>query len=369
MSETGGANPLDPGATVAEVGERTLLRHIRSRIPVGPGVVVGIGDDAAAVETGALTLVTTDVMVEGVHFRREWGPAHVLGRKALTINLSDIAAMAGIPRFAVISLCLPAGTTMEFVDGLYDGLLERASESGVMIVGGNLSSTPGPLTIEITLLGQGDRLLRRAGAQPGDLVVVTGTLGAAAAGLAFLLGGARVGPEGTVANYGTWSGEVADSLLSCLRAQLDPTPPLAFARSLAEHDIVHAAMDLSDGLSGDLLTLCHASDVSAWIDAATLPVDPCAAQLEKEGGADGFSLALHGGEDYQLLLAVPPDAFDSLKDVAVVWDLPVTAVGEFAAGPPALSMKFGDTLRRLRPKSHEHFKDTGTRKPDPSAEA
>ena len=369
MSDPGGADALDRGATVAQVGERSLLRHLRSRIPLGPGVIVGVGDDAAAVETGPLTLVTTDVLVEGVHFRREWGPAQLVGRKALTINLSDIAAMAGIPRFAVVSLCLPADTRVEFVDGLYDGLLERASEAGVMLVGGNLSSTSGPLTIDVTLLGQGDRLLRRAGAKPGDLVVVTGTLGAAAAGLAFLLGGTRVGTEGILTEPGAWKGDVPDSLLSCVRAQLDPTPPLAFARSLAEHDIVHAAMDLSDGLSGDLLTLCHESDVSAWIDSATVPVDPCAAQLEKEGGSDGFSLALHGGEDYQLLLAVPPDAFDSLKDVAVVWDLPVTAVGEFAPGPPGLSMKFGDTLRRLRPKSHDHFKDPGSRKPDPSAEA
>jgi thiamine-monophosphate kinase len=369
MSDPGAGEAPERGATVAEMGERGLLRHLRSRIPVGPGVVLGVGDDAAAVETGALTLVTTDVLVEGVHFRREWGPAHLVGRKALTINLSDIAAMAGIPRYAVVSLCLPGDTPVSFVDGLYDGLLERAAEAGVTLVGGNLSSTPGPITVEVTLLGQGDRLMRRSGAQPSDLVVVTGTLGAAAAGLGFLLGGTRLGADGIVSAAGSWKGDVPDSLLSCVRAQLDPTPPLAFARSLAEHDIVHAAMDLSDGLSGDLLTLCHESDVSAWIDSATLPVDPCAAQLEKEGGADGFSLAMHGGEDYGLLMAIPPGAFDALKDMAVVWDLPVTAVGEFAAGPPGVSMKFGDALRRLRPKSHDHFKDPGTRKADPSAEA
>jgi thiamine-monophosphate kinase len=239
----------------------------------------------------------------------------------------------------------------------------------VSIVGGNVSSTPGPLTIDVTLLGHGDKLLRRDGAKPGDLVVVTGTLGGAAAGLNFLLGGTRLGAEGILSDAGAWTGAAPDSLLTCIRAQLDPAPPLAFGRALAEHDIVHAAMDLSDGLSGDLLTLCHASDVSAWVDGAALPVDPCAAQLEKEGGTDGFSAALHGGEDYQLLLAVPASALDQLRDVAVVWDLPVTAVGEFAEGPPALSMKFGDRMKRLRPKSHEHFKDPGSRRSDPSAEA
>jgi thiamine-monophosphate kinase len=369
MSDSGAGAALDRAATMADVGERGLLKHLRSRIPAGPGVLVGIGDDAAAVETGALTLVTTDVLVEGVHFRREWGAANLIGRKALTVNLSDIAAMAGVPRYAVVSLCLPADTTIEFLDGIYDGLLERAAEAGVSVVGGNVSATPGPLTIDITLLGHGDRLLRRDGAKAGDLVVVTGTLGAAAAGLNFLLGGARLGAEGILSHAGTWTGAAPDSLLACIRAQLDPTPPLAFGRALAEHDIVHAAMDLSDGLSGDLLAMCLASDVSAWVDGAVLPVDPCAAQLEKEGGTDGFSAALHGGEDYQLLLAVPPDAFGSLKDVAVVWDLPVTAVGEFAEGPPALSMKFGDRMKRLRPKSHEHFKEPGSRRSDPSAEA
>ncbi|HEV7502683.1 MAG TPA: thiamine-phosphate kinase, partial [Vicinamibacteria bacterium] len=284
MGDFGGGTAFESGTTMAEMGERSLLRHLRLRIPVGPGVVIGIGDDAAAVETSAVTLVTTDVLVEGVHFRREWGPARLLGRKALTINLSDIGAMAGIPRYAVVSLCLPADTTLEFVDGLYDGLLERAAEVGVMLVGGNVSSTPGPLSIDVTLLGQGDKLLRREGAQAGDLVVVTGLLGGAAAGLGFLQRGTRLGEDGIFTDAGPWTGETATSLLSCVRAQLDPTPPLAFARALAEHDIVHAAMDLSDGLSGDLLTLCHASDVAAWVDPERLPIDPCAAQLEKEGG-------------------------------------------------------------------------------------
>jgi len=368
MADSGVVLPLDPDSTMAKVGERGLLRHLRSRIPQGPGVLVGIGDDAAAVETGPLTLVTTDALVEGVHFERAWGPAHLVGRKALTVNLSDIAAMAGIPRFAVVSLCLPAETTLRFVDEVYDGLLERAAESGVTLVGGNVAATPGPFTIEITLLGTGDRLLRREGARAGDLVVVTGALGAAAAGLHFLLGGTRFGSEGVMEEAGPWAGEAPQALMTCIRAQLDPTPPLAFARALAEHELVHAAMDLSDGLSGDLLTLCQESGVSAWIDASTLPVDACATQLEKEGGADPFTLALHGGEDYQLLMAVPPASLDALRDVAVVWDLPLTSVGEFGPGPPELKMKFGETLRRLRPMAHEHFKDPGSRRADLGAE-
>ena len=115
-------------------------------------------------------------------------------------------------------------------------------------------------------------------------------------------------------------------------------------------------MDLSDGLSGDLTALCEASGVSAWLDPTALPLEACAVALEKEGGGDAFSLALHGGEDYQLVMAVPPDAIDALRDVAVVWEVAVTPIGAFAPGPPGLSLRFGDTLRRLRPGSHDHFR-------------
>lgn len=338
------------------MGERALLRHLRSRVPSGPGVVVGIGDDAALLATTTLTLVTTDCLVEGVHFRRDWSPPALLGRKALTVNLSDIAAMAGTPRYATVSLALPADVTVGFVDGLYDGLLARAAETGVLLVGGNVAATSGPMVIDLTLLGEGGaRVLRREGAMPDDLVVVTGSLGSAAAGLRFLERGARLDAEGEVAQTGSWSGGLAD-LARCLRAQLDPAPPLAFARALGEHDVAHAAMDLSDGLSGDLSALCEASGVSAWLDPAALPLEACAAALEKEGGEDGFSLALHGGEDYQMLLAVPPDALDALRDLAVVWEVAVTPVGAFAPGPPGLSLRFGETMRRLRPASHDHFR-------------
>jgi thiamine-monophosphate kinase len=344
----------DPAATVGQLGERGLLRHLRGRIPQGPGVVLGIGDDAAAVSTGPVTLVTTDVMVDGVHFRRDWAPASLVGRKALSVNLSDIAAMGGGGQYATISLCLPPDLPLAFIDGLYDGLLERAAEVGVELVGGNIAASP-CLTIDVTLLGSSERLLRRRGALAGDLVVVTGTLGGAAAGLRFLARGARIDEDGHLLESAGVASSAAADLRQCLVAHLDPAPPLSLGRALGQHDIVHAAMDLSDGLSGDLAWMCEESQVSAWIDSSALPVEPSAAHLEREGGDSGFSLALHGGEDYQLLLAVPPSAWDALKDVAEVWEVPVTSVGEFAPGPPAVSVKFGESLRRLRPGSHDHF--------------
>jgi thiamine-monophosphate kinase len=342
-------------STVADLGERGLLAHLRSRIPTGPGVVVGVGDDAAAVETGALTLITTDSMVEGVHFLQEWTPPRLLGRKVLSINLSDIAAMAGVPQNATVSLCLPSDLSLAFVDELYDGLLERSAETGVNIVGGNLSASGGPIVIDVTLLGQGDRILRRAGAQPGDIAVVTGALGGAAQGLRLLRKGARLSAERTLESTGVWTESSAASVRHCLRCQLDPAPPLAFARSLAEHDIAHAGIDVSDGLSGDLLALCREGELAAWIDAAAVPIDAHAASLERARGGDALSLALHGGEDYQLLLALPPDRLEALKDLAVIWDLPLSVVGEFTAGQPALHLKTSGEVVPLEPKSHDHF--------------
>lgn len=359
---------MEPQTPVGEIGERALIRHLRSRIPSGPGVIIGVGDDAAAVETGPLTLVTSDALVEGIHFRREWSPPRLLGRKALSVNLSDVAAMAGLARYATVSLCLPPDIPLAFVDGFYDGLLERAAETGVSLVGGNLSASEGRVVVDMTVLGQGDHLVRRTGGVAGDLVVVTGTLGAAAAGLRALEKGARLDGDGDLSNRGAWPADAADGLVPCLRAQLDPSPPLAFGRALAEQDIVHAAMDLSDGLSGDLLSLCEESELSAWIEPEWLPVDPCAAALEKETGGDAFSLAVHGGEDYQMLMAVPPERVDALREVARVWNVTLSVVGQFAPGAPGLSLRFGEAMRKLRPKSHDHFAARERRR-EPAPEA
>lgn len=347
---------IEPEKPLSEVGERALLEYLRQRIPRGEGVTVGVGDDTAVVETAAATLVTTDTMVEGVHFLREWTPAPLLGRKALSINLSDIASMAGLPRYATVSLCLPKLLPFAFLDGLYDGLLERAAEAGVSIVGGNLASTEGPVVIDVTLLGQADRVLRRDGARPGDLIVVTGTLGAAAAGVRLLRQGARLGADGQLEATGVWTPSSAEAVRHCLRAHLDPAPPLPFGRALSEHDIAHACMDVSDGLSGDLLSLCQASGVSAWIDVAAVPVDPRMAGLERARGGDSLALALHGGEDYQLLLAVAPENLEALRDLAVVWNLPLATVGEFGEGAPAVSIRTEKGLEPLEPLAFDHFK-------------
>jgi thiamine-monophosphate kinase len=346
---------IDTEQAVGAIGEKELLRYLRSRIPQGEGVRVGIGDDAAVVELPGSSLVTTDSLVEGVHFTRAWCPPRLLGRKALSVNLSDAAAMGGVGRHAVVSLFLPAALPLSFVDELYDGLLERAAETGVNIVGGNVSATPGPVTISVTLLGSVTRPLLRSGGRAGDHIVVTGRLGAAAEGLRLLEQGARLDAEGSLAASGMWTESSRAALVHCLRAQLDPTPPLAFARALAEQEVAHGGMDLSDGLSGDLIEMCRESGLRARINATAVPVDQSAAGLERARGGDAFSLALHGGEDYQLLLAVPADGLEAVRDVAVVWDLPVTVIGELLDGEGVSLLRDGSELP-LASRSHEHFK-------------
>jgi thiamine-monophosphate kinase len=344
-----------PSATLAEIGEKALLRHLHGRIPGGPGVVVGAGDDAAAVEAGPFALVTTDSLVEGVHYRRDEAPPRLVGRKALTVNLSDIAAMGGIGRYATVSLCLAPSTPVRWVDSLYDGLLERAAESGVALVGGNLTRTEGPAVVDVTLVGDAGRLLLRVGARPGDRVVVTGRLGAAAEGVRLLAEGARLDEDGALAASAIWTESSREAVAACLRAQLDPRPPLALARSVAERGIARAGMDLSDGLSIDLLELCTRSGVAAVVDAAAVPVDPRAEALERARGGDALALALHGGEDYELLLAVEPSAVDEIGELARVWGVEVADVGEFAAGEPAVRLRDPEGERPLPPGGHDHF--------------
>ncbi len=345
-----------PSTTLAEVGEKALLRHLHCRIPAGPGVVVGVGDDAAAIEAGPFALLTTDSLVEGNHFRRDEAPPRLLGRKALTVNLSDVAAMGGIGRYATVSLCLPPDTTLGWVDSLYDGLLERAAESGVALVGGNVARTEGPIVVDVALVGDAGRLLLRTGARPGDRVIVTGRLGAAAEGVRLLAEGARLDEDGELAASGVWTESSNAAVAACLRAQLDPRPPLALARSVAERGIALAGMDVSDGLSIDLLELCTRSGVAAVVDAAAVPVDPRAAGLERARGGDALALALHGGEDYELLLAVDPAAVDEIAELARVWGVEVAAVGEFVEGEPAVRLRDATGEHPLAPAGHDHFR-------------
>lgn len=351
------SDPLPPGATVGSAGERALLRRLRARIPLAPGVLLGPGDDAAIVQTSAETVITTDTLVEDVHFRREWAPARLVGRKALSVNLSDVAAMGGRGRYATVSLCLPPHLEVAWLDGLYDGLIERAAEARAALVGGNLSAIAGPVVVDVAVVGEASRPLRRAGARPGDRILVTGAPGSASIGLALLRAGTRLREDGSAqvpAGAPAADPAQASALAACLRAQLDPAPPLEFAAAVGLMEGVHAGMDVSDGLSGDLLALCVESGVSAVLDEARLPLPP-APVLSPWGAGDPLDHLLHGGEDYGLLLAVHPQATEEILRIADAHGVRVFDVGTFEDGAEGLWLAGPGPRRPVPAAAHQHF--------------
>jgi thiamine-monophosphate kinase len=291
-----------------------LTRHLD---PAADGL--GIGDDAAAWQPspGALVVATTDMLVEEVHFRLEWTSPRDLGWKALAVNLSDLAAMGATPGRALVSVALLPGQA-ELVEEMYEGLSDLARATGTRIVGGDTVRTSGPLVVNVALLGEAapGRLLRRDGAAPGDLLVLTGAVGASAAGLALLLQG---NPE-------TLARPEATALLA---AHHRPQPRLRAGQELARLG-VHCAIDVSDGVASEAWHLARASGVAIRIDVDRLPLDPAAVALL--GAAEARRHAVSGGEDYQLLFTAPPDRLAEIE--AALGDDRPTVVGEVTALRP-----------------------------------
>ena len=300
-------------------GERALLAEIRRRFgSLSPPSPAGIGDDAALLHSrSTATLVSTDCLVEGRHFRRD-EPPFLLGRKSLDVNLSDIAAMGGRPEAFLLTLALPADLHSRFLDRFFDGLAAAARQHAVRLVGGDTSGSPGPLMISITILGRPalpgrGAVLTRSGARPGDGIWVTGPLGGSATGRLLLDRGWRIrlSRDGTFVAGARRPGSGTDKRLvtratEALARHLDPVPRLAIGLALARGRLASAAIDLSDGLSTDLFRLAEASGVGARLLAPALPIADSARALAPELGADPERLALDGGEDYELLFTVPP---------------------------------------------------------------
>ena len=283
---------------ISELGEFALIERIAARLPTyRQDVRAAVGDDVAVLgwDDDHYQLATCDIQVEGVHFQRESITAFQLGRRALAINLSDIAAKGGTPEHLLVSLAVRPDLEVEWVEELYDGLGQEASRYGMDIVGGNLSRTEGPIVVDIFLLGKVARqeVLLRSGAQPGDLVLVTGYLGEAAAGRAVLAG--------------MVSGLSQEERRRLVAAHLTPTPRLREGQAIARSRLATAMLDLSDGLGSDIGHLCDQSGVGVRLWAERLPISPAARDLAQSVGREVWELALGGGEDYELCLTVPPD--------------------------------------------------------------
>ncbi|MBI3449120.1 MAG: thiamine-phosphate kinase [Acidobacteria bacterium] len=276
-----------------------VRRHRRAFLPPPHGP----GDDAAVL---GRSLVTTDALIEDVHFRAT-EPPFLIGRKSLAVNLSDIAAMGGRPEAFVVALGLPSGLPARFLRALVDGLADGAAEAGVRWIGGDTVRSPRGVVIAITAIGRrGRRILTRQGARPGDGVYVSGPLGASAAGRLLLEAGFSWNPAGAAGPPGRRIDPAARrEAAELLRAHLDPRPRLAAGWFLASKGVASAATDLSDGLSVDLRRLCHASGVGARIEREAIPVSQATRAWARRRRRDALDLALHGGEDYELLFTVP----------------------------------------------------------------
>jgi thiamine-monophosphate kinase len=325
LTTPGSARPLPaPSGSVADVGEHGLIEHIRRRLPPAPpSVVIGIGDDAAvaAADRGTLQVLTTDALVEGVHFDRRFSTPADIGYKALAVNVSDIAAMGATPRLALLSLILPASLPFPEVDGLLDGLLQVAHADKVTLVGGNITRSPGPLVVDVTLIGsvRPRRFLTRSGGQPGDQLYVTGTIGAAAAGLGWLREHATLGTE-----------IPEDSgLAECVLRHRRPEPRARIGGLLGRSRAATACMDLSDGLADAVRQLAAASGAGARISAEALPIHAAARRWFSRDGGDPLTAAAAGGDDYELLFAVSKRARGRLRHVIQqARGIPVTRIGE-----------------------------------------
>ncbi len=281
---------------IDELGEFGLIDELVKQFGSRDDVVLGPGDDTAVVRTenGTLLLLTTDTLVEGVHFRREQMPATDVGWKALAVSLSDIGAMGGTPRWATVSVTVPAGLDVNWCSMLCRGVSKCAEQYGTSVVGGNVArSLTGDISIDSFVVGtvDGERYVARSGAQPGDVVLVTGSPGRAAAGLGCLDRGLAGEP-------------FAEPLI---RAFVRPVPRLSEGYAAAAEPGVTAMIDVSDGLLSDLGHICESSGVGAEVDASKVPVSKELIDYGDTAEIDPLTLALAGGEDYELAITCRPD--------------------------------------------------------------
>ena len=312
--------------------EFQFINDIRSRFDLKK-----VGDDCAVLPKDDKTdlLITSDMLVENVDFRLDWATPEQIGYKSLAVSLSDIAAMGGTPKHAMLSIAIVENLWKgDFLDRFYEGWHNLAHQYGVELIGGDISSTSGPLTIDSTVLGEATRgrALLRSGAKPGDGIYVTGTIGGAAAGLRLMLEG-----QDLDLNKGH----------SLLEQHFSPKPQLSMAKLLQEQGLANAVIDISDGLSSDLTHICEASGVGAEIEAELLPVDPGVHDFFNSD--ECLDMALNGGEDFQLLFT------GDEKRVSEAGLPQVTRIGTITADPGLIELISADGRTPLTPKGYQHF--------------
>jgi thiamine-monophosphate kinase len=311
----------------------------------------GIGDDAAVFHSaaGKETVITTDLLVEDIDFRRTSAPPFLLGHKALAVSLSDVAAMGARPRWSLISIGVPDDVWQTgFLDQFYEGLANLAKRYGVQLIGGDTSRTNESIVVDSIVIGECNvgRAVKRVGAEPGDQIFVTGSLGGAAAGLRLIERGAHLAEQ----NLPDDDSQKIDHVL--LR-QLRPEPRVGWGIVLGEERLASSMIDVSDGLSSDLNHLCAASGVGALIESSLLPIDHRVVELCGRRALDPLQLALHGGEDFELLFTV------RVGDVARlprrVDGVEITRIGEVTKAVDGVKISEGSRVWELNPGGWKHF--------------
>ncbi len=298
---------------LSELGEFGFIERIRQVAGSAPGVVVGIGDDCAVIEVpaGQRLLTSNDLLIEDVHFRRQWTDMYRLGRKSVAVNVSDVAAMGGAPRHLYLGLGLPEGLQVEELDQFLAGFVEAATEYGAALVGGDTCRSPGPFFISVTVEGAVPEaeLVCRSGAAPGDAIYVSGTLGDSALALRQLSQGLVPAPE-------------------LARRHHDPQARPTLGRQVAAAQLPSAMIDISDGVLADLGHILEASGVGACLELESLPLSaPFRKALQQDPAL--IELALAGGEDYELLFTVPTEREAWLAKIST--EVPLTRIGELTA--------------------------------------
>jgi thiamine-monophosphate kinase len=324
-------------------GEFSFIQDLTRLLPItGPGLRLGIGDDCAVLEAPAgPLLVTTDSQVEGVHFRRDLLNLATLGRRAVRVAVSDIAAMGGRPWCLFSSVALPSQCSDEDAAALATGLATACRELEIFVAGGNTTRSPEGLVLDLTVLGTmapGCQPLTRGGALPGDLLAVTGSIGGAAGGLANLLG----------------EGHQFAAPKELRQAWREGRARVPEGLALAATAGVHAMLDISDGLGQDLGHLCEASGLRAVLAPACVPLAPALGPLDPLGPLWN-RLVLGGGEDYELLLALAPQALEAATQALAALGTPLTVFGRLQSGDPGIVLEDGTPLR---PLGHDHFTST-----------
>jgi thiamine-monophosphate kinase len=319
------------------LGERRVLSRIRRTFgQARSDVLLGIGDDAALVRGPRRLLLTTDILVEDEDFRLADHPPRLLGRKALNVNLSDIAAMGGRALHALVGMALPGDIDESWLRQFMAGFRSAAREAGVVLVGGDLSQA-GKIMIAVTVTGEAKLPVRRHGARPGDGIFVSGTLGDAAAGFRLLEKGGIRG--------------VVKPVRPLIDAFLDPAPRLKLGALLAGKRLASAMIDLSDGLSVDLAHICAESGVGAEVEAGRIPVSEALTRFAR----DPLDMALNGGEDFELLFTVRPAKIAAVEALASRHAL--TRIGRIIAGRSIRLVGPDGKKKPLRARGFEHFSD------------